>query len=212
MPDSFAILWTVTNQAPLSTGFPWHEYWSALPFPCPGDLHHSGNRTQVTCIGRWVLYCWTSSVTLICNGVNFIPATFNVCAGATCFHILLSRTCRKSTEDWRERGTDQRAIGRQNANWLISLVKVCNTPVCGASVCQLCQDGIQPGKGLQKIWGFDVVTKISESEKGNCSWQTHLSYLVWPLKYVHIPLFHVLTCSFMFLHFLIYSTLHYTSP
>ena len=67
------------------------------------------------------------------------------------------------------------------------------TPVCGASVCQLCQDGIQPGKGLQKIWGFDVVTKISESEKGNYSWQTHLSYIVWPLKYESIPLFHVLT-------------------
>ena len=67
------------------------------------------------------------------------------------------------------------------------------TPVCGASVCQLCQDGIQSGKSLQKIWGFDFATKISESEKGNCSWQTHLSYIVWPLKYVSIPLFHVLT-------------------
>ena len=108
-------------------------------------------------------------------------------------HILPGRTCRESTENWRERGTDQRAIGRQNANWLISLVKVCNTPVCGASVCQLCQDGIQSGKSLQKIWGFDLATKISESENGNCSWQTHLSYIVWPLKYESIPLFHVLT-------------------
>ena len=67
------------------------------------------------------------------------------------------------------------------------------TPVYGASVFQLCQDGIQSGKSLQKIWGFDFATKISESEKGNCSWQTHRSYIVWPLKYVSIPLFHVLT-------------------
>ena len=67
------------------------------------------------------------------------------------------------------------------------------TPVCRASVCQLCQDGIQSGKSLQKIWGFDFATKISESKKGNCSWQTHLSFVVWPLKYVSIPLFHVLT-------------------
>ena len=66
------------------------------------------------------------------------------------------------------------------------------TPVCRA-VCQPCQDGIQSGKSLQKIWGFDFATKISESEKGNCSWQTHRSYIVWPLKYVSIPLFHVLT-------------------
>ena len=41
MSDSFATPWTVTNQAPLSMGFPWHEYWSGLPFPSPGDLHHS---------------------------------------------------------------------------------------------------------------------------------------------------------------------------
>ena len=66
------------------------------------------------------------------------------------------------------------------------------TPVCRTSV-QLCQDGIQSGKSLQKIWGFDFASKISESEKGNCSWQTHLSYIVWPMKYESIPLFHVLT-------------------
>ena len=31
--DSFATLWTVTHQAPLSLGFPEEEYWSGLPFP-----------------------------------------------------------------------------------------------------------------------------------------------------------------------------------
>ena len=30
--------WTVTCQAPLSTGFPRQEDWSGLPFPPPGDL------------------------------------------------------------------------------------------------------------------------------------------------------------------------------
>ena len=58
---------------------------NGLPFPCPGDLHHSRNQTRVSCIGRWVLYCWTSSVTLICNGVNFIPTIFNMCVWATHF-------------------------------------------------------------------------------------------------------------------------------
>ena len=30
------------HQAPLSMGFPRQEYQSGLPFPPPGDLHHSG--------------------------------------------------------------------------------------------------------------------------------------------------------------------------
>ena len=134
MSDSFAPPWTVTNQAPLSMGFPWHQYWSGLPFPCPGDLHHSGNWTQVPCIGRWDLYCWTSSVNLICNRVNFIPTTFNVCVWATHFHIPPSRACRKSIENQRERGADQRVIGSHNANRLISLVKVC-VHTCVRSIC-----------------------------------------------------------------------------
>ena len=33
---------TVTCQAPLSMGFPRQEYWSALPFPPPGDLPDLG--------------------------------------------------------------------------------------------------------------------------------------------------------------------------
>ena len=42
MSDSFATLWTVARQAPLSMGFPRQEYWSGLPFPSPGDLPNPG--------------------------------------------------------------------------------------------------------------------------------------------------------------------------
>ena len=35
---TFAIPWTVARQAPQSMGFPRQEYWSALPFPSPGDV------------------------------------------------------------------------------------------------------------------------------------------------------------------------------
>ena len=121
----FATPWTVTNQAPLSMGFPWHEYWSGLPFPCSGDLYHSGNWTQVSCLGRSVLYCWASSVTLICNGVNFTLQLLMCVFELPISHILSSRKCRKSTKNWSEGGADQRAIGSHNANRLISLVKVC---------------------------------------------------------------------------------------
>ena len=38
----FAILWTVTCQAPLSTGFSRQECWSALPCPPPGHFPNPG--------------------------------------------------------------------------------------------------------------------------------------------------------------------------
>ena len=38
MSSSFATLWTIACQAPLSMGFPRQEYWSGLPFPSPGNL------------------------------------------------------------------------------------------------------------------------------------------------------------------------------
>ena len=34
----FVTPWTVTHQAPLSTGFPRQEYWNRFPFPSPGYL------------------------------------------------------------------------------------------------------------------------------------------------------------------------------
>ena len=36
--NSFATLWTIDHQVPLSVGFPRQEYWSGLPFPSSGDL------------------------------------------------------------------------------------------------------------------------------------------------------------------------------
>ena len=38
----FVTPWTVAHQAPLSMGFPSHEYWNGLPFPPPGDLPDPG--------------------------------------------------------------------------------------------------------------------------------------------------------------------------
>ena len=36
--------WTAAHQAPLSTEVPRQEYWSALPFPTPGDLPDPGSQ------------------------------------------------------------------------------------------------------------------------------------------------------------------------
>ena len=53
----FATPWTVDHQAPLSLEFSRQEYWSALPFPAPGDLPDPGiEPSSVSCIGRRILY------------------------------------------------------------------------------------------------------------------------------------------------------------
>ena len=38
----FATPWTVAQQAPLSVGFPRHEYQNGLPFSSPGDVPYPG--------------------------------------------------------------------------------------------------------------------------------------------------------------------------
>ena len=40
--SDFVTPWIVARQAPLSTGFSRHEYWSGLPCPSPGDLPDQG--------------------------------------------------------------------------------------------------------------------------------------------------------------------------
>ena len=42
MSNSFATLWTVAHQAPLSMGFSSQGYWSELPGPSPGNLPNPG--------------------------------------------------------------------------------------------------------------------------------------------------------------------------
>ena len=49
----------LSRQAPLSTGFSRHEYWSRLPFPSPGGSSWPRDQTCISCIsciGRQVLY------------------------------------------------------------------------------------------------------------------------------------------------------------
>ena len=52
--------WTAAYQAPPSMGFSRQEHWSGLPFPSPGDLPWPRDQTQVSCIGRQVLYHWAT--------------------------------------------------------------------------------------------------------------------------------------------------------
>ena len=53
----FANPWTVARQAPLSMGFSRQDYWSALPFPTPGDLPNKETESSlyVSYIDRQVL-------------------------------------------------------------------------------------------------------------------------------------------------------------
>ena len=70
----FTTSWTVAYQAPLSMGFARQEYWSALPFPSPGDLPDPGIEIRVPCLagkfftteplGNQILIISTSKVLL----------------------------------------------------------------------------------------------------------------------------------------------------
>ena len=65
----FVTPWTVTHQAPLSTGFPRQEYWSGLPFPSPGDL--SNPRVEPGLLYcRWILYWLSHQGIILSTGIK----------------------------------------------------------------------------------------------------------------------------------------------
>ena len=52
-----------SHQTSLSVGFSRQECWSGLTFPSPGDCPDPGiepTSPAVSCIGRWILYHWTT--------------------------------------------------------------------------------------------------------------------------------------------------------
>ena len=72
----FVIPWT-TDQAPLSMGFSWQEYWSSLPFRIPEASSRPRDGTRISCVscnGRWVLYhctSWISMGEILCQPLCF---------------------------------------------------------------------------------------------------------------------------------------------
>ena len=56
----FATPWTVTHQAPLSTGFSSQEYWSGLPFPSPGESSLPRDWTQVSYVAGRCFTIWAT--------------------------------------------------------------------------------------------------------------------------------------------------------
>ena len=59
----FATLWTIAHQAPPSMGFSRQEYWSGLPFPCPGDLPDPGIEPTSPVFLAWAGGFLTTSTT-----------------------------------------------------------------------------------------------------------------------------------------------------
>ena len=51
--NSFANLWTVALQAPLSMRFSGQEYWSGWPFLSSGDLPNPGIKPMSLCLLHW---------------------------------------------------------------------------------------------------------------------------------------------------------------
>ena len=60
----FATPWTVAHQAPLSMGFPRQEYWSEVAISFFRRSSWPRDQTQVSRIGRWILYHWATRASL----------------------------------------------------------------------------------------------------------------------------------------------------
>ena len=73
--------WSVAQQVPLFMGFPRQEHWSELLFhppgdpPLPRDLTHNSN---ISCIGRWILYYWATIAQKDTCTSEYIGAIFTV--------------------------------------------------------------------------------------------------------------------------------------
>ena len=53
MSNSFETLWTVTQQAPLSMGFPRQEYWNGLSYPPPENFPDPGIEPMSLAFLHW---------------------------------------------------------------------------------------------------------------------------------------------------------------
>ena len=60
---TLATPWTVAHQIPLAMGFSRQGYWSGLPFPFPGDLHHPGIKPAYLALQVDSLICWATRET-----------------------------------------------------------------------------------------------------------------------------------------------------
>ena len=80
MSDSFATLWTVAHQAPLSMGFSRQEYWSGLPFPSPGDLPDPGIKPAFPALQ-------VDSLPLVKNGYFILKLMCNIATSPSHFPL-----------------------------------------------------------------------------------------------------------------------------
>ena len=78
MSDSWARVWIVAHQPPLSMGFSRQEYWRGLPCPPPGDLSDPG-------IEPGLLHC---RQILYCGATEEVPCIY-MCVCACVMHMLV---------------------------------------------------------------------------------------------------------------------------
>ena len=72
-----ATWWTLAHQAPPSMGFSRQEYWSALPFPSPGDLPDPG----ISCTAGRCLTFWATREALILRSIPLKMSLVQVTLG-----------------------------------------------------------------------------------------------------------------------------------
>ena len=104
MSNSFATLWIIARQAPLSMRFPRQENWSGLPFSSPGDLPNPGiepgspalaggfftTKTTGKSVASLIHSNPTWSYLITLDGLKLFPVTQSVLLLAWLFHCFAS--------------------------------------------------------------------------------------------------------------------------
>ena len=84
MSESFAILWTMAHQAPLSMGFSGQEYWGGLPCPPPGDIPNPGTEPESLTSPALAVTCFTTSIVCVCVCVLVAQSCPTLCNPVDC--------------------------------------------------------------------------------------------------------------------------------
>ena len=99
---TFATAWAVAHEALLSMEFPRQWYWTGLPLISLGDLPDPEIKSEFFCIGRWILYHWTTrEAHTFCISFTFyvnLPFIFHITSENSTPHLW-----KKKKSQWNKK-------------------------------------------------------------------------------------------------------------
>ena len=147
----FAPPWTVAHKSPLSMGFFWQKYCSALPFPPPGDLPDPGVKPHPLCLLDW----WVDSSLLS----HLESPKYHQLGGLSNKHLFLTVS-----------GIAESRIKAQ-ADWVSR-----EGPLPGCKRLTFPCPHIEDRRGKAALWGL-LHQGTNPIHEQSTSWPSHLPHL-----------------------------------